>query len=503
MSFLKLSRRLMRLYNTDDAVQKICQLMRLPGSFNVKDKNDFKLCEIIEENDVTYSCEDMDKLLPVLTQEDLAYCEQHYNKTYSIDRTSTAIDDTLPAKFGKLLHENHEAKSIWAGGLNDRSKGDFRLAHIMMANEFTKEEAVSVLVNSAKAISRAPVHRLSYAENIVSQIWTYEESTGLDLSDSVEDILKRPKDTLKGTPFRCHKRIDNTVHGFRLGQVIGLVGGSGVGKTAFGLNMFKWFLEQNPDYHHFIVPLEQPANEIADRWTTMCGGNTTLNSKVHVLSNYDVNGDFRHLSLKEIQEYLEKWQKTTGNKIGCVIVDHIGALAKKGTDDENQDLMTICHSMKAFAVQLNILLIMQSQTSREKAGIGDLELNKDAAYGTSTFEWYCDYLITLWQPLKRCHSEEACPTVTAFKFCKIRHKKAKQDVIKEDVPYFFYFDSDKELLRDMTQSEEVSFNYFLPRSTNKRKMDRKTELVEYKSVPYQEGVVIEATIDSSRHTTRH
>ena len=503
MSFLKLSRRLMRLYNTDDAVQKICQLMRLPGSFNVKDKNDFKLCEIIEENDVTYSCEDMDKLLPVLTQEDLAYCEQHYSKTYSIDRTSTAIDDTLPAKFGKLLHENHEAKSIWAGGLNDRSKGDFRLAHIMMANEFTKEEAVSVLVNSAKAISRAPVHRLSYAENIVSQIWTYEESTGLDLSDSVEDILKRPKDTLKGTPFRCHKRIDNTVHGFRLGQVIGLVGGSGVGKTAFGLNMFKWFLEQNPDYHHFIVPLEQPANEIADRWTTMCGGNTTLNSKVHVLSNYDVNGDFRHLSLKEIQEYLEKWQKTTGNKIGCVIVDHIGALAKKGTDDENQDLMTICHSMKAFAVQLNILLIMQSQTSREKAGIGDLELNKDAAYGTSTFEWYCDYLITLWQPLKRCHSEEACPTVTAFKFCKIRHKKAKQDVIKEDVPYFFYFDSDKELLRDMTQSEEVSFNYFLPRSTNKRKMDRKTELVEYKSVPYQEGVVIEATIDSSRHTTRH
>ena len=76
-------------------------------------------------------------------------------------------------------------------------------------------------------------------------------------------------------------------------------------------------------------------------------------------------------------------------------------------------------------------------------------------------------------------------------------------MIKEDVPYFFYFDSDKELLRDMTQSEEVSFNYFLPRSTNKRKMDRKTELVEYKSVPYQEGVVIEATIDSSRHTTRH
>lgn len=506
MSFLKLSRRLMRLYNTDDAVQKICQLMRLPGSFNVKDKNDFKLCEIIEENDVTYSCEDMDKLLPVLAQEDLAYCEQHYNKTYSIDRTNTAIDDTLPAKFGKLLHENHEAKSIWAGNSSDRSKDDYRLGHLMFANNFTKEEAVSVLVNSAKAMSRAPIHRLNYASNIVDKIWTYElpdTKSELVLSDSVESILKRSGSTLKGIPFRCHKRIDNTVHGFRLGQVIGLVAGSGVGKTAFALNMFLWFTEQNPDYHHFFIPLEQPANEIADRWSTMTDGNTSLNSKVHVISNYDNDGNFRHLSFDEIKEYILKWQEETGNKVGCIVIDHIGALKKKGSNNENQDLMTICHNMKAFAISTNTLLVMQSQTSREKAGIGDIELNKDAAYGTMFFEAYCDYLITLWQPLKRCASEEACPTVTAFKFCKIRHKKAKQDVIKEDVPYFFYFDSDTELLRDMTQSEEVSFNYFLPRSTNKRKMDRKTELVEYKSVPYQEGAVIEATIDSSRHTTRH
>jgi hypothetical protein len=213
----------------------------------------------------------------------------------------------------------------------------------------------------------------------------------------------------------------------------------------------------------------------------MCEGNATLNSKVHVLSNYDDNGVFRHLSLAEIQEYLEKWQKQTGNKIGCVVIDHIGALAKKGTDNENQDLMTICHSMKAFAVQLNVLLVMQSQTSREKAGWGDIDLNKDSAYGTATFEWYCDYLITIHQPLKRCHAEPACPTVTAFKFCKIRHKKAKLDVIKEDVLYYLYFDSNNEVLRDMTQSEEAAFKYFLTKATNLRKLDRKKELLEYKS----------------------
>jgi hypothetical protein len=263
---------------------------------------------------------------------------------------------------------------------------------------------------------------------------------------------------------------------------MGLVAGSGVGKTAWTLNAFRWFAQKNPDYHHFFVPLEQPANEIADRWATMCGSDSSLHDKVHILSNYDDDGNFRHLSFDETREYITAFQKERGIKVGCVVIDHIGALKKKGKDGENQDLMDICHSMKAFAVQTNTFLIMQSQSSREKAGIGDLELNKDAAYGTVYFESYCDYLVTLWQPLKRCHSEQSCPTVTAFKYCKIRHKK-KQDVVQEDVPYFLSFDSDTEQMHDMTQDQIISFNYFLPKATNKRKGDRKTELLTYKSVP--------------------
>lgn len=485
-SYLYIARRMMRYLKTDDAVGTIAQLMRLPGTMNTKNKDSFVPCEIIYESDKVYTCEELDKMLPPISPEDEQHCIQHYEKTYNLTPV-TEISEVLPKKFGKLLRKNHEAKEIWSGNTTDRSKSDYRLAHIMLANEFTRDEALSVLVNSAKAMSRAPVHRANYAQNIVDKVWTHETVEGLDLSESVESILRRGDDTVKGTPFRCHKRIDNTQRGFRLGDVIGLVGGSGIGKTAFGLNMFKWFLEENPDYHHFFVSLEQPKNEVADRWATMCGGSHVLNGKVHVLSNYDDEGNFRALGLDEIQEYIERWQKVTSNKVGCVIIDHIGALKKKGSDDEKQDLATICHSMKAFAIQTKTLLVMQSQTSREKAGIGDLELNKDAAYGTSTFEWYCDYLITLWQPLKRCHSEETCPTVTAFKYCKIRHKRPKKDIIKEDIPYYFYFDSDRELLRDMTEDEETAFKFFLPKATNKRKADRKTDLVEYKSVPYNEG----------------
>ncbi len=502
-SYLRLQRRLARHFKTDIATTMIFQLMRLPGYKNTKNDKALVDCHVIAESEASYSCEELDAYLPPITIEDEEACKLHYDMTYHRDKLEAAVDDKIPAKFGKLLNDNPEVKEIWASISDDRSKSDYRLGHIMFATGFTKQEAASVLMNSAKALTRAPIHRVTYAENIISKIWTFElePEKNSTLSASVADILKRSSsEDIKGVRFKCHKRIDNTKHGFRLGHVLGLVGGSGIGKTSFAMNMFKWFAEENPDYHHFFVPLEQPANEIADRWKTMCGDNTALHNKVHVISNYDEQGNFRHLSLDEIKDYLIEWQKESGLKIGCVVIDHIGALKKKGAKEENQDLMTICHNMKAFAVQTNTFLIMQSQTSREKAGIGDLELNKDAAYGTLYFEAYCDFLVTLWQPLKRCHNEETCPVVTAFKFCKIRHKKTKIDVIQEDVPYWLAFDPDTETMRDMTQDEKVSFNFFLPKATNKRKSDKKTELVQYQSVPYKEENV---ETEGDRHTRRH
>lgn len=489
MSYLKLQRRLMRLFNTDEAVTKIFQLMRVPGTVNNKDPEDPKLCIVLEETNNIYTSEHLDNLLPLLMPEDEKFCIEHYNRTYHLEQTTLKVNDKLPVKFGKLLETSREAKEIWAGNTEDRSKSDYRLGHLMYAHGFSKEEAMSVLVNSVKAMDRAPKHRVAYAANIVDKIWTYEatpDKDTLNLSTTVKSILSKGESAVKGERFPCYRWLDDTSHGFRLGQVIGLVAGSGVGKTAIGLNMFLGFVENNPDCHHFVVPLEQPGNEIADRWRTMCGDREYLHDKVHILSNYDDDGNFRHLSLDEIKEYILKFQRVTGYKVGCVMIDHIGALKKKGADGENQGLLDICHSMKAFAVQTNSLLVMQSQSSREKAGIGDLELNKDAAYGTMYFEAYCDYLITLWQPLKRCYKNEKCPTVTAFKFCKIRHKKKGADRIQEDVPYVLYFDPQTQHLRPMTQDEEKSFDFFNRQATQLRGADRKTDLVTYTTIKTKE-----------------
>lgn len=487
-SYLRIQRRLLRMFNTDPAVGKICQLMRLEGYDNTKDVNNRKLCYILAENVISYTCEDLDRVLHPISLEDEQYCVQHYNKTYQIEE-QLPISGELPPKFGALLRKNKEVKELFTAPTDDRSKNDYRLGHIMLGNGFTKEEALNVLYNSAKAMQRAPTHRYNYAQNIVDKIWTFEEAKETsNLSASVFDILQKSNGELEGQRFPCFKYIDNTECGFRLGHVLGLVAGSGVGKTAIALNIFMGFVTSNPEYVHFFCPLEQTNKEVAARWAKMCGTNMTLHNKVHIISNYDENGNFRDLSLGTIKEYIKDFKTRTGQKVGCVVIDHIGILCNNNKLGQDEGVKQIAKAMKSFAIETDTFLIMQSQTSRSKAGIGDIELDKDSAFGTSVFENFCDFLVTSWQPLKRVYAEGA-PTITAIKFCKIRHKNQTKDAILEDKPYALFFDPNTQLLRELTQTEETSFKFYLSLATNRRKIDKKTELVQYTSVKWEKEVL--------------
>lgn len=476
MSYLRLCRRLMRKFKSDEAVGQIFQLMRPPGFYNTKEEGNFKLCqELYLDEEAIYTCEQLDAVLPTISQSDEEHCQRHYQVTYN-PGVAGPVKDKLPAKFGALMRNSEEVRQLYRGGSGDRSKSDFRLAHLLLAENFTRDEAMSVLVNVPKALERSSHHRVGYAEGIVNKIWTEEEVSedSPPLSSSVMDILKRGT-AIQGTRIECSKLFDDTEYGFRLTHVLGLIGGAGSGKTTLTLNYFYHFVKLNPDYIHLFVSLEQPEEEIAMRWAKVCKDNEGLHDKVHVLGNYDADGTYRNLSLAEIETYIQVLEKRTGQKVGCVVIDHVGVLKKKGKEGEAQGLIDIFHHMKAFAKKTNTFLVMQSQTSREKAGLGDLELDKDAAYGSSMFEWYCDYIVTTWQPLKRVYTGAPHMLSSAFKYCKIRHKNSIKDRIKEDEMYVLMFDPETEQFREMTQEEDVAYNFFCAQATILRNKDRKRE----------------------------
>jgi len=479
MSYLRLQRRLIRKFKTDKAISKIYQLMRVPGTLNVKEKNNYKLCKSIENNDVSYTSEDFDKALPAISKEDEDYCINHYNMTYNQENTVTEVELEIPLKFQTLMNENTEAKRLFFGPVQDRSAANYRLGHLLKAKGFTKQEARAVLLNCDKAISRRGQHRFNYANNIVDKVWMYTEASNEEkpkviMSESVRSLLsKSPEDVGYETRIYGHPMFDATAHGFRLGEVMGLIGGSGSGKSTLSLNFFKWFAERNPDYVHVFVTMEMPKMQLLKRWQKLAANNDTLHDMVYFLDQHDENGINRELTLNKIKDEILLLEKTIGKKVGCVVIDHIGCLSYEEGKTEYEKLMNACRLMKSFALETKSFLIMQSQSSREKAGpYGDVEIDKDAAYGTTKFENYCDYILTTWQPLSRVQHLSGI-LVNAFKYCKIRELDTVKDKIKMNQVYAMAFDKETETLRKIRKDELSPISYWNNQAASERSRDRK------------------------------
>lgn len=471
LSYLRFQRRLCRYFNTDETMAKIFQLMRPPGYANTKHEGAFRIVELLQENNTVYTSEQLNALLPPITIKDEEYCQRHMTSIYNPQTVSEAIEE-LPKKWFLAAKKGTELYNLFYGQVKDRSKADYRLGHLLAAEGFDRDEIMAVLANTAKALDRSPHHRYNYANNIVDQLeFAIAQNAPEKLGYSVQELLaESDSDDFEGTPFRCHPYFDATVCGFRLSHVLGLVGGAGSGKTAVSLNYFFHFAKKNPEYVHVVFSLEQPMKEIAKRWRKMAGTNPVLNKTVIIVDNYNKDGTYRNLSLDECEAYVKSLQDA-GTKVGCVMIDHIGILKKETKNGEREELTAICQRMKSFAVNRNILLIMQSQTNRDKAKGGDVELDKDAAYGTTTFEWYVDWLVTIWQPLKRVYEEAPHMTITCFKYCKIRHKSAMDELV-EDKVYALKFDQKTGLLRRLTIEEKQSYDLYAKRATAERNRNK-------------------------------
>lgn len=498
-SYVELQFRLINEFKTDASVWTVLQLMRLPGSMNTKNRENYKKSEILFENKGTILISDLRKALPPLSESQRSKLTNHLSR---MDGTDTAIDvdivdvDFLPNKFEVLLETDQEIKHLWEAEKGARSEADWNLAKLLLKkNRFSKEEIIQVILNTEKARSKGN-YRKEYAIHTTQKV--YETFTKHYIPPASEEYANYLGDTNKGERVVGPSYFDATTAGWRKGEVLGLVAGSGVGKTTLTLDIYYEMMkadENNEDIYVFFS-LEMQGHEIYERWQNLIGEDKHLSNRLYIISNEDAEGNPRHINLQELYKYSEAAREGSGRNIGAIAIDHIGIvettidLKEKpsfgimGEDIGFGSIRTIpfeslCAKLKMLAKMLNCFLIVQSQTTKEKAKGGDVELGLDAAFGTAKFEWYVDYIMTAWQPLRRVEADTPLRAL-GWQYCKIRSKKST-DKIKIYDKRVLFVDMDSGKLRPMEGYELDEFHIWESEAKKRRTASSKNESNEYKN----------------------
>ena len=164
--------KLIRHFSTDESVWTVLQLMRVPGSVNTKDQDNWKNAEIIYEDDKNYNI-DAFGFLPGLSAGDLNKCTGHLDKLDGKTQIKLMDDvnlDEIPDSFIDLMLANPMAYELFnnPASYGDRSSADMKLINLLYNKDIPKKDALAVASNSQKALDKG-VHRFDYAQATVDK----------------------------------------------------------------------------------------------------------------------------------------------------------------------------------------------------------------------------------------------------------------------------------------------------------------------------------------------
>lgn len=126
-----------------DCTWDISRVMRLPGTFNLKDQDKPKLCEVIEAHpNRKYRLSDFEKYKEELPVIDV-----------NSDVDLQNIPDNIPKRFYTLLETDEKLKNTWEGkrsDLNDDSGSgyDISLAYQVLEHGFTESDTARILLGA-------------------------------------------------------------------------------------------------------------------------------------------------------------------------------------------------------------------------------------------------------------------------------------------------------------------------------------------------------------------
>lgn len=489
-SYVITSLALIKHFNTDVSIWTVLQLMRVPGYLNTKRHKDYVASVVLEEHssNATYSIKDFPQELYELDEKTVTKAKNHINRLegkLEIDLGQEVNVDEVPDEFMDLMLQNSEVARLFRDPKShgDRSSADMKLANILFNKGFDVKAAMGVLSNTQKALEKG-THRREYAALTVSKV--YSDRPKNKFKTVSEYIRDEGSKVIEPQIFGPHY-LDYDVLGepWRRKELLGIIAGPGVGKTAFALNIVKDVITNNPhnDDVYVFFSLEMSKGQVIKRWLKLVGHGSPLADRLYVIDTQDDEGMPRSIGLQEIYEYCKEIMQVTGKHIGAFVVDHFHIISchidirKKpnfGIKNEQNtgygDIQKL--SFNGLATQLKSLVktldsfgIVLTQTTKEKGG-GDLPIGKDGAYGVSQYEWIVDRIVTIWQPLMRVQ-HKIKNNFLAFQYAKMREKHPA-DKIKEYDPKLLTYDMGSGTLRVTSEDEYSEFTALLPEANEAR-----------------------------------
>jgi replicative DNA helicase len=230
----------------------------------------------------------------------------------------------------------------------------------------------------------------------------------LTLKQQQEIYIKHVQTVDESRFITGHPEIDGIIRGVAPGEVMMIMGYSGLFKSAYLQNMLLASGKRN-GRHNLFFSLEMPTPRVFERTCQISLEHPTYNveSGHHHHGGYaeqtysdlvDVGADRlivcdeSALTMERIEHYARIGQQQFG-EIGSIAIDYLGLMTAQGMTGEYERISYNAENSKTLAKNINAPVIMLTQVSRESAKDGVVE--KWSGKGSGAVEASADYILGL------------------------------------------------------------------------------------------------------------
>jgi hypothetical protein len=209
------------------------------------------------------------------------------------------------------------------------------------------------------------------------------------------------------------KPIDNIIRGVGGGELLYIIARAGSFKTAMLQNLLLNYIH-NSSWGAMFFSIEMPIPSVTERFLQMTapGKGKDIeeifkNEEAHAVQKgleekyyKDTAGLYivpTGVSINNIGLYKDITEGYYGAKIGLVGIDYLGLMDTEIQGKEYEVISKLAKDCKGLAKNLNVPVVVISQTSREGGGTGTQRIRLTSGRGSGAIEESADFILGLWQ----------------------------------------------------------------------------------------------------------